>query len=184
MTDRLLKSPVRQRKSEGATWCGAQTRALSFPYLRILSAPLVPLLEISFALLCAAGLVCRCEGGAKCRESLLDDSGHLFCAISGGRPGCRGTFSFLILVAGGQLDVGVRVVVHADRLGQRYVAGLRRLAKCMMPTLPPLYSHFYLPNSSDSRHSLLSSTCLPHALCTCVRTCLVRVWLLALCLAG
>ena len=105
------------RRTGGTTWCGARTPSLSFPHLHIFPAPLAPLLEISFALLCAAGLVCRCEGGAKCRESLLDDSGHLFCAISGGRPGCRGTFSFLILVAGGQLDVGVRVVVHADRLG-------------------------------------------------------------------
>ena len=123
MTDRLLKSPVRQRKSEGATWCGAQTRALSFPYLRILSAPLAPLLAISLALLCVAGPVRRCGCGAKRREGLLGDSDHLFCAGSGGRLGCGGTFSFLILVAGGQIDV---VDVHVDRLGRGYVAGLRR----------------------------------------------------------
>ena len=40
--------------------------------------------------------------------------------------GMWGHFSFLILVAGGQIDVGVHVDVHVDRLGQGYVAGLRR----------------------------------------------------------
>jgi len=76
------------------------------------------------------------------------------------------------------------VDVHVDRLGRGYVAGLRRWGKCMLPALLLIIPCAHLSISSDSRHSLLSSTCLPHALCTCVRTCLVRVLLLALCLAG
>ena len=103
-----------------------QTRALSLALLRISPAPLAPLLAISLALLCTAGLVRRCGCGAKRRESPLGDSDYLFCAGSGGRLGCGGTFSFLILVAGGQIDVGVHVDVHVDRLGRGYVAGLRR----------------------------------------------------------
>jgi hypothetical protein len=56
--------------------------------------------------------------------------------------------------------------------------------KCMLPALLPIIPCAHQPISSDSRHSLLSLTCAPHTLCMCVRTCLVRVWLLALCLAG
>jgi len=118
MTARLLRMPAGLRKNEGTTWCGAQTRAHSFPHLRILPAPLAPLLAISLALLCVSGLICRCRHGAKRRQSLLEDSGHLFCALSGGRLGCGGTFSFLNLVAGGQLDVGLHVGVHVGRLGR------------------------------------------------------------------
>jgi hypothetical protein len=151
--------PAGLRKNEGTTWCGAQTRAHSFPHLRILPAPLAPLLAISLALLCVSGLICRCRHGAKRRENLLGHPIHFSCAVSGGQLGCGRTFSFLNLVAGGQLDVGAHLVVHTDRLRLHYFAGLRRLAKCMLPTLLPLYPHFYLPNSSDSRHSPLSLTC-------------------------
>ena len=93
----------------------------------------VPHSEVSgfcgVALLCTAGSVHTCGCGAKRREGLLGDSDHLFCAGSGGRLGCGGTFSFLILVAGGQIDVGVHVDLHVDRLGRGYVAGLRRWGK-------------------------------------------------------
>ena len=159
MMARLLRLPARLRRTEWTAWCGAQTPALSFPHLPLLPAPLDPLVEISLALLCAAGAVCGCGHGAKRKENLLGHPIHFSCAVSGGRLGCGRTCSFLNLVAGGQLDVGAHLVVHTDRLRLRYFAGLRRLAKCMMPTLLPLYPHFYLPNSSDSRHSPLSLTC-------------------------
>ena len=176
MPGQLVIGWTSPRRTEGAAWCGSQTRALPFPILPILPAPLAPLVATSLALLCAAGPVRRCGNGAKCREILLEDSDHLFCADSGGRLGCGGTFSFLILVAGGQLDVGLHVRVHVDRLGWGYVAGLRRQEKCMLPALLLIIPCAHLSISSDSRHSLLSSTCLPHALCTCLRTCLVRLF--------
>ena len=43
--------------------------------------------------------------------------------------GSGDTFSLLNLVAGGQLDVGLHLVVHSDRLRLRDFAGLRRWAK-------------------------------------------------------
>ena len=109
MPGQLVIGWTSPRRTEGAAWCGSQTRALPFPILPILPAPLAPLVATSLALLCAAGLVRRCGCGAKGTESPLGDSDHLFCAGSGGRLGCGGTFSFLILVVGGQIDVGVHV---------------------------------------------------------------------------
>ena len=129
MTARLLRMPAGLRKNEGTTWCGAQTRAHSFPHLRILPAPLAPLLAISLALLCVSGLICRCRHGVKRREYLLGDLAHLSYVVAGGRLGSGDTFSLLNLVAGGQLDVGLHLVVHSDRLRLRDFAGLRRWAK-------------------------------------------------------
>ena len=159
MPGQLVIGWTSPRRTEGAAWCGSQTRALPFPILPILPAPLAPLVATSLALLCAAGPVRRCGNGAKCREILLEDSDHLFCADSGGRLGCGGTFSFLILVAGGQLDVGLHLVVHVDRLGRHYNISWPALRKCMLPHLLPTISRVHLSISSDSRHSLLSSTC-------------------------
>ena len=51
------------------------------------------------------------------------------------------------------------VHLHLVRVGWRYEPGLRGWARRMLPALLPLYSHFHLPNSSDSRHSPLSLTC-------------------------
>ena len=129
MTARLLRLPAGLRRTEWTAWCAAQTRKLSFPLLRILHAPLAPLLAISLALLCAAGLVCGCGHGAKRRGNLLGNLVHLSFAISGGRLGSGDTFSLLNLVAGGQLDVGLHLVVQTDRLRLRYFADLRRWAK-------------------------------------------------------
>ena len=129
MTEELLRLPAGLRRTEWTAWCGAQTPALSFPHLPLLPAPLDPLVEISLALLCASCPVCRCGHGAKCRHNPLGHPVHLSCAVSGGRLGCGRTFSFLILVAGGQLDVGLHLVVHSDRLRLRDFAGLRRWAK-------------------------------------------------------
>ena len=185
MAGYLVKAPTRLRRTEGTAWCGAQTPALSFPHLRILPAPLAPLLAISLALLCAAGPVCGCGHGAKRRGNLLGHLVHLSFGISDGRLGSGDTFSLLNLVAGGQLDVGLHLVVHIDRLRQRYFAGLRRWAKRMLAALLPIIPCTHqLISSSDSRHSLLSLTCPPHALNTHVGACLARPWLLALCLAG
>ena len=130
MAGYLVKAPTRLRRTEGTAWCGAQTPALSFPHLPLLPAPLDPLVvEISLALLCASCPVCRCGHGAKYRQTLLGDPVHLSFAISGGRLGSGDTFSLLNLVAGGQLDVGLHLVVHTDRLRLRDFAGLRRWAK-------------------------------------------------------
>ena len=159
MMARLLRLPAGLRRTEWTAWCGAQTPALSFPHLPLLPAPLDPLVEISLALLCASCPVCRCGHGAKCRHNPLGHLVHLSFDVSSGRLGCGRAFSLLNLVAGGQLDVGRHLVVHVDRLRQVFIPGLRRLEKCMLPTLLPLYPHFYLPNSSDSRHSPLSLTC-------------------------
>ena len=183
MTEELLRLPAGLRRTEWTAWCGAQTPALSFPHLPLLPAPLDPLVEISLALLCASGPVCRCGHGAKCRHTLLGYPVHLSFAISGGRLGSRDTFSLLNLVAGGQLDVGLHLVVHTDRLRCRYFAGLRRWAKRMLAALLPIIPRVHQPISSDSRHSLLSLTCPPHALCTHVGACLARPWLLNVCLA-
>ena len=184
MAGYLVKAPTRLRRTEGTAWCGAQTPALSFPHLRILPAPSCPLVEISLVLLCAAGAVCGCGHGAKRRKNLLGHPIHFSCAVSGGRLGRGRTFSFLNLVAGGQLDLGLHLVVHIDRLRQRYFAGLRRWAKRMLAALLPIIPCTHQLISSDSRHSLLSLTCPPHALNTHVGACLVCPWLLALCLAG
>ena len=156
MTGELIKAPTRLRRTEWTAWCAAQTRKLSFPLLRILHAPLAPLLAISLALLCAAGPVRRCECGAKGTEILLGDSGHLFSVVSGGRLGCGGTFSILNLVAGGQLDVGLHLRVHVDRIGRHYGISWPALRNCMMPHLLPTITRAHLSISSDSRHSLLS----------------------------
>ena len=128
-TARLLRLLAGLRRTEWTAWCAAQTRKLSFPLLRILHAPLAPLLAISLALLCAAGPVCGCGHGPKRRDNLLGHLVHLSFAVSGGRLGSGGTFSLLNLVAGGQLDLGLHLVVHTDRLRLRYFAGLRRWAK-------------------------------------------------------
>ena len=129
MTEELIKAPAGLRRTEWTAWCAAQTRKLSFPLLRILHAPLAPLLAISLALLCAAGPVCGCRHGAKRWDNLLGHLVHLSFGISGGRLGSGDTFSLLNLVAGGQLDVGLHLVVHSDRLRLRDFAGLRRWAK-------------------------------------------------------
>ena len=184
MAGYLVKAPTRLRRTEGTAWCGAQTPALSFPHLRILPAPSCPLVEISLVLLCATGPVCGCRHGAMCRDNLLGHMIHLSFAVSGGRLGCGRFFSFLNLVVGGQLDLGLHLVVHIDRLRQRYFAGLRRWAKRMLAALLPIIPCTHQLISSDSRHSLLSLTCPPHALNTHVGACLVRPWLLTLCLAG
>ena len=157
-----MRLPAIMRRSEGTPWCGAQPPALSSPHLRISPAPLAPLLAISLALLCAAGLVRRCGCGANYRESPLEDSAYLFCVVSGGWLGCGGTFSFVNLVAGGQIDVGVHVDVHVDRLGRHYNMSWPALRKCMLPHLLPTISRVHLSISSDSRHSPLSLTCPPH----------------------
>ena len=126
------------------------------PHLRIWPAPSCPVLAISLALLCAAGPVRRCGCGAKGTEILLGDLGHLFSVVSGGRLGCGGTFSILNLVAGGQLDVGLHLRVHVDRLGRHYGISWPALRNCMMPHLLPTITRAHLSISSDSRHSLLS----------------------------
>ena len=184
MTGELIKAPTRLRRTEWTAWCGAQTPALSFPHLPLLPAPSCPLVKISLVLLCATGPVCVCRHGPKYRQNTLGHPVHLSCAVSGGRLGCGRAFSFLILVACGQLDVGTHLVVHTDRLRQRYFAGLRRWAKRKLAALLPIIPCTHQLISSDSRHSLLSLTCPPHALNTHVGACLVRPWLLTLCLAG
>ena len=70
--------------------------------------------------------------------------GHFFVFNSGRRWAAR---------------CGAARSVHVDRLGRCYVAGLRRWGKCMLPALLLIIPCAHLSISSDSRHSLLSSTC-------------------------
>ena len=82
---------------------------------------------VGAALCCRSGLWVRAWGETQ-GQSPGEPGPPLFCYLRW-PAGIWGHFFFLNLVAGGQLDLGGHLVVHTDRLRQRYFAGLRRWAK-------------------------------------------------------